>query len=221
LAETKLSPCKREIEMLKGIMRKRYFLFLLISFGLSTDAGRHAAAQEDNGRILVNVNLVQLNVAVTDSKGRYIPNLNPQDFIVTEDRISQKIATFEEGNGPTRSLIDAPAPPGASLGATAATAAEPTGQPHASNSDGEGPFAQLTGANVFILFDTSNYMYRGFAYAQDSIADFVRSLGDASRIAFYSYSRDLSRAATLTADRDQVLRGVRSTVAGDDAPLYN
>jgi Ca-activated chloride channel homolog len=204
--------------MLEGTMRKRYFLFLLISLGLCTHAGIRATAQDDNGRILVNVNLVQLNVAVTDNKGRYIPGLNPQDFIVTEDKIPQKMATFEEGNGPTRSLIDEPPPAAASM--TEAAAPDPN-HPHTANGDGQGPFPQLTGANVFILFDTSNYMYRGFAFAQDSIADFVRSLEDANRIAFYSYSRDLSRAATLTADRDQVLRGVRSTVAGDDAALYN
>ena len=47
------------------------------------------------------------------------------------------------------------------------------------------------GANVFILFDTSNYMYRGFAFAQDAIADFVRSLDGPDRIALYAYSRDL------------------------------
>jgi VWFA-related protein len=77
------------------------------------------------------------------------------------------------------------------------------------------------GANVFVLFDTSNYMYRGFVFAQDAIADFVRTMPDASKIAFYSYSRDLSRAATLTADRFRVVSGVRNTVAGDDAALYN
>ncbi len=79
----------------------------------------------------------------------------------------------------------------------------------------------VSGANIFILFDTSNYMYRGFVYAQDAISDFVRSMDDASRIAFYSYSRDLSRAAQLTSDRFRVVSGVRSTVAGDDAALYN
>jgi VWFA-related protein len=78
-----------------------------------------------------------------------------------------------------------------------------------------------TGANVFILFDTSNYMYRGFVFAQDSIADFIRSLEGVGRVAFYSYSRDLSRAVPLTPERPAVLRGVRSTVAGDDAALYN
>ena len=81
--------------------------------------------------------------------------------------------------------------------------------------------SRYSDANVFILFDTSNYMYRGFVFAQDAIAGFVRSLESASKVAFYSYSRDLSRASPLTADREQVLRGVRNTVAGDDAALYN
>jgi VWFA-related protein len=64
-------------------------------------------------------------------------------------------------------------------------------------------------------------MYRGFVFAQDAISDFIRSMDNADRIAFYSYSRDLSRAARLTADRSMILRGVRATVAGDDAALYN
>jgi Ca-activated chloride channel homolog len=80
------------------------------------------------------------------------------------------------------------------------------------------PFA---GSSVFILFDTSDYMYRGFVFAQDAIAGFVHSMEEASQIAFYSYSRDLSRASTLTADRSSVLRAVRGSVAGDDAALYN
>src|SRR6185437_15086039 len=79
----------------------------------------------------------------------------------------------------------------------------------------------VAGSNVFILFDTSNYMYRGFVFAQDAISDFVRSLENADKIAFYSYSRDLSRSSVLTKDRAQILHSVRSTVAGDDAALYN
>src|SRR5207244_5630284 len=79
----------------------------------------------------------------------------------------------------------------------------------------------IAGANVFILFDTSNYMYRGFVFAQDAISEFVRTLDHPDRVAFYSYSRDFSRASLLSSDRSQVLHGVRSTVAGDDAALYN
>ncbi len=81
--------------------------------------------------------------------------------------------------------------------------------------------SRVAGANVFILFDTSNYMYRGFVFAQDAIADFVRSLEGVSNVALYSYSRDLSRVSSLTPDRSQVLHAVRNTVAGDDAALYN
>jgi len=87
----------------------------------------------------------------------------------------------------------------------------------------EGLSSAVSGANVFILFDTSNYMYkgRGFVYAQDAIADFIRTLDTPYRVAFYSYSRDFFRAASLTTDRSQVLRGVRGTVNGDDSALYN
>jgi Ca-activated chloride channel family protein len=81
--------------------------------------------------------------------------------------------------------------------------------------------SRYAGANVFILFDTSNYMYKEFVFAQDAIGDFVRSLEGAGKVALYSYSRNLSRVTSLTSDRSQILRGVRSTVAGDDEALYN
>lgn len=159
------------------------------------------AQQSQSGKpmLRVEVNLVQLNVAVTDTKGHYVTGLHPSDFIVTEDNITQKIASFGEGNEPQRNLISA------------------TGEPR----DGLDPSLAVAGANVFVLFDTSNYMYRSFALAQDAIADFVKSLDSPERVAFYSYSRNLYRAASLTADREQVLRGVRSTVAGDQPALYN
>lgn len=185
----------------KGIL-----LFVLL-FPLLASNG--TIAQDDSSRIFVNVVLVQLNVAVTDRKGNYISGLKPEDFEVSEDKIPEKIATFEEGNEPTRRLIVSASSPAVSSVQEVAGPSDQLSRP------------EITGANVFILFDTSNYMYRGFVFAQDSITDFVRTLEDASKLAFYSYSRNLSRAVTLTSDRSQVLRGIRSTVAGDDAALYN
>jgi Ca-activated chloride channel family protein len=173
---------------------------------------RTAAEAQESPDLRVVVNLVQLNVAVTDKKGNYVTGLRPKDFSIVEDGIVEKIATFAEGNEPAHSLIEpegAPAPAG-ELGKGSSAG----DSPHTLN-------ALLAGANVFVLFDTSNYMYRGFVFAQDAIAEFVRSLTSADKIAFYSYSRDLSRAATLTSDREQVLHAVRSTVAGDEAALYN
>jgi Ca-activated chloride channel family protein len=191
------------------------YLLLLGLFALSlSGAGTGASAQEDTSRIRVSVVLVQLNVAVTDNKGNYISGLKPEDFAITEDKIPEKPSTFEEGNGPTHRLVDV----GSADNPSFTEVADKTSDAPGSVADASQRFA---GANVFILFDTSNYMYRGFVFAQDAIADFIRSLEGVSKVALYSYSRDLSRVTTLTPDRTQVLRGVRNTVAGDDAALYN
>lgn len=149
--------------------------------------------------IRVNVDLVQLNVAVTDNKGNYVTGLNAHDFAVLEDRIPQKLATFAEGDAPVRAVSESVDSDGSVAAVNAA----------------------LAGANVFILFDKSNYMYRGFVFAQDAIADFIRSLPDSNHVAFYTYSRDLTRNVELTTDRANVLRAMRSSPAGDNAALYN
>ncbi len=193
------------------------FVALWIFLVAGAGSGTPCAAQESEAHIHVVVNMVQLNVAVTDKNGNYITGLSPKDFAIVEDGIPQKVAAFAEGNGPTRSLVDFAPPEGSAERAVLAgeTASSPT-------PDSPQTLASMVaGANVFILFDTSNYMYRGFVYAQDAIADFVRSLETADKIALYSYSRDLSRVSTLTPDRSQILRAVRTTVAGDEAALYN
>ena len=171
-------------------------------------AGMPTPAQDDQSNkpvVHVDVNLVLLNVAVTDGQGHYVTGLRPSDFAVYEDKIPQKLATFGEGDAPQQPVD---ALDDKLVGTT------PT-ETHSES------VSVLAGANVFILFDTSNYMYRNFAVAQDAIAEFARSLDSPERLAFYSYSRDLYKAAKLTNDRTQILRGVRSTVAGDNPALYN
>jgi Ca-activated chloride channel homolog len=172
------------------------------------------SAQEGKSRILVNVVLVQLNVAVTDRKGNYVTGLRPENFAITEDKIPETISSFEEGGE-----LQAGSP-GATTPVTTSNASQ---REQKDSIDGviQPSAPRLAGASVFILFDTSDYMYRGFVFAQDAIVGFVRSMEDADKIAFYSYSRDLSRSTPLTSDRSLVLRGIRSTVAGDQAALYN
>jgi VWFA-related protein len=194
---------------MKDMLRRYFQWVILLSLVGTFPAGTKAQDAGVQGNFRVEVNLVQLNVAVTDRDGNYVTGLTPKDFRITEDGIPQKIATFAEGNQPARSL-------GGLAGPEAYTS-------NLSNriSQGDTLGSLIAGANVYILFDTSNYMYRGFVYAQDAIADFVRSLDRPDEVAFYSYSRDLARQTALTPDRLPVLRGVRSTVAGDDAALYD
>ncbi len=158
----------------------------------------------------VKVDMVVLSFTVTDSRNRYITGLKPSELRVLEDGILQRLSTFTEGakppmavleDGSTKPLIEAPA---------TATAVPTLDRPDA-----------FVGTNVFVLFDTSNFMYRGFVYAEDAIADFVRGLDRADSVAVYTFSRNLSRAAPLTRDRIEAISGLRKAVAGDDTALYN
>jgi Ca-activated chloride channel homolog len=194
-------------------------LILLLSVLAVVSGGRAGMDAQESPDLHVVVNMVQLNVAVTDKNGNYVTGLRPKDFSILEDGIVEKTATFAEGNERARSLSELAEEEAASAAARSDAAS-------AAHSDGQGKQSasadlEASGANVFVLFDTSDYMYRGFVYAQDAISEFLRSLESVDKVAFYSYSRDLSRAATLTSDRAQVLRAVRSTVAGDEAALYN
>jgi Ca-activated chloride channel homolog len=192
----------------------RWLLVFCIPLFLCTATVSPIEGQDDDSAVHVVVNMVQLNVAVTDKKGDYVTGLRPEDFVITEDGITEKLATFAEGDMPARDLQTDDAI--ANHLAVPAT--------HETERGGNTPQtlqSLVAGANIFILFDSSNYMYRDFVFAEDSIAEFIRSLGTADKIAFYSYSRDLLRSATLTSDRAQLLRGVRATVAGDSASLYN
>lgn len=141
----------------------------------------------------IEVDLVLLNVAVTDRGGHYMRGLRPNDFRIFEDGIPQKLAVFSEGGGRPESVAEA----------------------------GRDLPKLLSGSNVFILFDTSNFIYRGFVHAQDAIAEFLRGIDVQDSVALYSFSRNLLRACPLTTDRRKALLGLRQLVAGDDTSLYN
>ncbi len=171
-----------------------------------------ALAQEGQRPVFrVKVDMVVLSFTVTDNKGRYVNGLKPKDFKITEDGIGQKVATFAEGNRPPVQVLE----DGSVKPLAGAVSEEAAAKGVDLRSDA------LVGTNVFVLFDTSNYMYRGFVYASDAIADFVRGLDRADSVAVYTYSRNLSRAASLTRDRGDAIMGLRKAVAGDDSALYN
>ncbi len=206
-------------------MAKRILLLSVLCLGIFSGARVWMAAQQDKPDTVfhVNVNMVQLDVAVTDKKGDYVTRLSPWDFEIYEDGIAQKIAGFGEENEAPRQLEDYPRRD-AAVGADPPSKVPKQGHVSAPLMQVESPdrvASMVAGASVFILFDTSNYMYRGFVFAQDAIAEFVRSLDHPYRVAFYSYSRNFSRICMLTPDRSVALSGVRETVAGDDAALYD
>lgn len=164
------------------------------------------ALAQDRPTFRVKVDMVVLSFTITDNKGHYINGLQPKDFRILEDGIPQKLATFADGNKPP---MDVQAD-----GTLKAIPVSETGKI-------EGRNDAFVGTNVFVLFDTSNYMYRGFVYASDAIADFIRGLDRADSVAVYTYSRNLTRAAPLGKERNMAIAGLRNAVAGDDSALYN
>ena len=156
------------------------------------------------------VDLVVLSFTVTDNKGKYVNGLKPSDFKILEDGIPQKLATFAEGSKPPQQIL-----------ADGSMRPLLPGSPEALKAGEARGGEAFVGTNVFVLFDTSNFMYRGSVYAEDAIADFVRGLDKADSVAVYTFSRNLSRAAPLTGDRNDAIMGLRKAVAGDDTALYN
>lgn len=167
-------------------------------------------AQEERPIFRVKVDMVVLSFTVTDSKGRYINGLKPGEFRVLEDGIPQKLNTFAEGNKPAMQMMD-----DGTLKTLAAGAEGPSKPGIDPRSDA------FVGTNVFVLFDTSNFMYRGFVYAEDAIADFIRGLDRADSVAIYTFSRNVKRNTELTKDRGDAIVGLRNAVVGDDTALYN
>lgn len=193
----------------------KYFAFLAGGIAV-TGGGIWSFAQEPRTPVFRSrVDLVVLSFTVTDNKGKYVNGLKPSDFRITEDGIKEKLSTFSEGNLPAMQIADdgslkplPPRPPEENGDRTVRLAAPANGD-------------AFVGANVFVLFDTSNFMYHGFVYAEDAIVDFVRGLDRSDSVAVYTFSRNMSRAASLTHDRNQAIFGLRQSVAGDDTALYN
>ena len=185
-----------------------------IAIGVSVCAGLWLHAQ-DQTTFRIKVDMVVLGFTVTDQKGKYVNGLKPKDFSVYEDDILQKLATFAEGNRPPMQVL-ANNELQPLRGAAAAEAETAAVDPNTIDLRRES-----SGTNVFVLFDTSNYMYRGFVYASDAISEFIRGLDRADSVAVYTYSRNLNRAVLLNRDRNLAIDGLRRAVAGDDSALYN
>src|SRR5580698_1370471 len=190
------SSTQRRNPLLQKTLRNSALFLILVSMLLG----------QDHPIFRVKVDMVVLSFQVTDNKGKYINGLKPKDIRVLEDGIPQKFSTFAEGSKPPVEVS-----PDGTLKPIPVTEA----------GIAEGRSDAFVGTNVFVLFDTSNYMYRGFVYASDAIADFVRGLDRADSVAVYTFSRNLKRDAPLTRDRSDAILGLRKAVAGDDAALYN
>jgi Ca-activated chloride channel homolog len=83
---------------------------LLTTIALLTSFLPHSAAtlqksNSDDGILTLKVRLVNLNVSVTDDRGRKVVGLKQEDFLVSEDRVQQDIIHFQPVNAPVNLVL--------------------------------------------------------------------------------------------------------------------
>ena len=210
-------------------MAKRIVVVSLMCVGIFSGARVWKAAQQPKPDTVfrVDVNMVQLDVAVTDKKGAYVSGLSPWDFEIYEDGIPQKLATFGEQNEAPRRLEDYPrpgSPPPAAASATAAAADPPTKtapeqpagtvKPMIQEEPPDQMASMVEGASVFTPL-RHQQLHVSRICVRPGCHCAIRPLARPSIPgSFDSDSRNFSRICTLTPDRSMALGRVRETVAG-------
>jgi len=78
----------------------------VLAWGLSaTPTGSQEQVQEDRYQFRVTVDLISLNVTVTDPRSRFVTELLQKDFSVYEDGISQEVSVFSREDLPIRMML--------------------------------------------------------------------------------------------------------------------
>src|SRR6476620_5123210 len=67
----------------------------VLAFLLLLTHAAHVQAQDQEDVVKVKSNLVSIDVIVKDKKGKYISDLKPEDFTITEDGKTQKLEFFD------------------------------------------------------------------------------------------------------------------------------
>jgi hypothetical protein len=172
--------------------RRNLALLLIASSTLATSslwlAAKAQDAQSDDTVIRRVVDMVQLNVAVTDRQGKYVTGLKPSDFVITEDRTPQQIATFESGTaGPqTVTATAGIAPP---AGNAAGGPAAPPERPGETGRGNQSPAPKSSSCSI----PATTCITPAALFRTGLLFRFYPLDGRSRAFGFLSYSRDFTR----------------------------
>src|SRR5215467_11394147 len=83
---------------MKTRLAKPVMVLLLLFTMVTAVASARARQQSDQDTLKVNVELVNVQVTVTDRHGKFVPGLKKEDFLVEEDGRRQEIRNFAREN---------------------------------------------------------------------------------------------------------------------------
>lgn len=181
-------------------------LFLLV---FSTSARIVSSSQRQDEPVRIGVNLVTLDVAVTDKHRRPVQNLTAKDFTVFENDAPQKIEAFSPGSStPARPIRnDAKARSGQKENA----GAPPERQTGASDTTG-----RFSGYRfISIVIDNSSVEAANRDAVERAIIRYSREqLQPDDLVAIYSIGNSLTLVQPFTGDRAKLLKAAANAVRG-------
>ena len=150
--------------------------------------GAELSSRDTAPTFKVRVNLVLVRVVVRDQQGKVVPNLNKEDFVLSDNRKPQAISTFS---------VETPA----SRAIPTTTSADPNAaaDPEAAKAIA----AALPQRFVSVVFDDQHMTMQDALFVRTSAGRFFDSLAPSDRVGIYSTSGQFTQEFT---DDHEVLR---------------
>ena len=169
-----------------------------LGFLLLFTLAAHAQAQDQEDVVKVKSNLVNIDVIVKDKKGKYVADLKPEDFTLTEDGHPQKIEFFD-------------APISRSETRTPGTAAAaPTSEAPATN----------TRNYVALVLDSQTTDLTNLKPVREGAIKYVREqVTDADAVAVLSVTNGLQMLQTFTQDKTKLIASLENLGSNDSKSL--
>jgi VWFA-related protein len=167
-----------------------------LAFLLLLTGAAHAQAQEQEDVVKVKSNLVNIDVIVKDKKGKYISDLKPEDFTITEDGQTQKIEFFDapivriELHKPGEPAVTAPAPAPAN--------------------------ATPTRNYIALVMDSQTTDFTNMKPVRDGMIKYIREqITDADAVAILSVGNGLKMLQPFTQDKAKLIASLEKAGTPD------
>ena len=178
-------------------MRKHFSISiaLILSLLISTQAGQQPSAKQDsekeNDVVKISVTLVQIDVTVTDDKGRQVTDLKAEDFDIYEDGRRQHITNFSYIAGPS------------------APATQPAPADKANRNAPPGPPVNLrleqVRRTIALVVDDLGLSFESTAHLRDSLKKFVNEqMQPGDLVAIIRTGAGMGALQQFTADKRQL-----------------
>ena len=165
-------------------------VMFLAALPVQSQDKKQTGTSPDQDVIKINSNLVSLDVIVKDKKGKAITDLKPEDFIVSENGVPQKIEFFDS----TLTSVNEPAKPSSATDSTEPRSRPPNGFPR----------------NVIALvLDGQSTELANLKHVREGIMKYIRErISENDSVALFSISGGLQLLQPFTRDKAKLIAAV-------------